>query len=495
MQRQVFIETFLGQKRMAVLEDGLLVEYAIDRPGSEKQSGSIYKGIVRDILPGIHSAFVHMGLPKNGFLSLDDTAVAGVQMPKDLQEQARSRNGSLRRGQEIVVQLVKETFGEKSPRISQNISLPGTLLVYLPALSYRALSHKITDAAERKRLLGILRGIPADQGGFIVRTAAIGASAEDILREATFLQGLWGEITHRAAYTQAPALLYTDSDLLSRAVRDLLTPQTEAIWLDDPEAFAGAQKLAKAFAPALADRIRFYSENTWMFESLGLSKKLEAATDRTVPLPGGGSIVIDPTEALTAIDVNTGSFVGKHSLEDTVLSVNLAAAGEIARQLRLRDIGGIVVIDFIDMRNPQHEAAVHDALSQALSADRARVHLGSFSKLGLLELTRRQIHKPLHRVLGQECTSCGGSGFSLSLESVARAALRKLQVRIDKKESALFLLAVSPELLPFIQQLGEQMRGNAYVFLDKSRVGAQYDISPAAPSDIPKAALPLGKRN
>lgn len=493
MRREVYIESFLGQKRMAVLEDGVLVEYIVDRPGSERLNGNIYKGIVRDILPGIQASFVNIGLEKNGYLALEDIAVGKGDMTDTLKARIRSRSVNIRRGQEMIVQVVKETAGSKGPRISGNITIAGALLVYLPTLDYIGVSRKISDAAERSRLAKLAGHIKPQGGGLIVRTAAVGAGEEALGREARLLDAVWKGTLRRAEHSHAPALLFSDSSVEFRAVRDLLTPETDVIWFDDRQTYEAAQDIAAIMSPGAADRIRLYKESDWMFEQLHIDQMAQKAMVRQVNLPSGGSIVIDYTEALTVVDVNTGSFVGKNDLEETVFTTNQEAAAEIARQLRLRDIGGIIVVDFIDMENPTHEKAVLDAFEQALSRDRARTNVGGFTSLGLVELTRHKFHQPVYRLINQTCPHCQGSGWVPSVESGAREALRKLKVRTDKAESSLFLIAAAPEMVPRMLELGESYLGNAYIFADKTRVVGEYDISPAAPSDIPKAAVRLGR--
>ena len=493
MRREVFVETFLGQKRMAVLEDGALVEYAVDRPGSEKLNGNIYKGVVRDILPGIQASFVNIGLEKNGYLSLDDIAVGRGDMTDSLKEQIRRRGGNIRRGQEMLVQVVKETSGAKGPRISGNVTIAGSLLVYLPTLDYVGVSRKIGENAERNRLAKIAGRVKPQGSGLIVRTAAANQPEEVLAREAGLLDSVWKRICARAEHSKAPALLFSDSSLEFRAVRDLLTSETEAIWFDDRQTYEAALDFAAIVAQDAQDKIRLYRECDWMFEHEHIDSMVKKALERQVTLKSGGTIVIDYTEALTVIDVNTGAFVGKNDLEETVFTTNCEAAAEIARQLRLRDIGGIVVVDFIDMDKPEHEKEVLRVFEEALGADRARTNLGGFTSLGLVELTRHKFHQPVHRLVSEHCPHCGGSGWVASIETGAREALRKLKVRTEKAESSLFLIAASREVMERMLELGEHYAGNAYIFADKTRSGAQYDISPAAPSDIPKAAVRLGK--
>lgn len=493
MRRQVYIEQFLDQKRMAVLEDGELVEYIVDRPGAQRLNGNIYKGTVRDILPGIRAAFVNIGLEKNGYLSLEDIAVGHGDLTDALKKQILSNGANLRRGREMIVQVVKETSGAKGPRVSGNVTIAGALFIYLPTLDYIGISRKISDKAERNRLWKLAEAIKPKGRGVIVRTAAQGVSEEALRREAERLDAIWQSIAQRAEHVKSPALLYSDSALEFRAVRDLLTPQTEAIWFDDRQTYEAALDFASRVVPDLQDRIRLFTESSWMFEQMHIDQMAKKALDRQVALASGGFLVFDYTEALTVVDVNTGSFVGKSDLEETVLVTNLEAAREIARQLRLRDIGGIIVVDFIDMEDPIHEKQVLDAFEAALARDRAKINLGGFTKHNLVELTRHKFQQPLHQLLYEPCRHCSGSGWVLSVESGAREALRKLKVRTDKAESGLFLISAAPEMVARLVELGVGYSGNAYVFSDKTREGAEYDISPAAPSDIPKSAIRLGR--
>ncbi len=495
MRREIFVETFLGQKRMAVLEDGLLAEYTIERPGQEKLAGNIYKGSVRDILPGMQAAFVDIGLEKNGYLFLEDIAAGRGDVTPVLREQMRRRGSTLRRGQEIIVQVTKETSGGKGPRISGNVTLPGALLVFLPTLEYTGVSRKITDPAERVRLAAIAdRARAKSGGGMIVRTAAQGASEEVFAREAEALAALWESIRRRAEYSKAPTLLYSDALTEFRVVRDLLTTETDRVWFDDPATLESARSFAQRIAPEGVSKLALYPQDKPMFETERLDAKAKKALERRVVLPSGVHIVIDHTEALTAIDVNTGSFVGNtNDLEDTVYAANREAAEEIARQLRLRDIGGIVVVDFIDMEDPAHEKGVLEAFTEALDADRARTNLVGFTGLGLVELTRRKFQQPIYRLLNEPCDACEGGGWVLSAESAAREGLRKLYARTLNKESGLFLVCAAVEVAARMLALGRDLPVNAWVYTDKTKVGNSYDISPASSGELPKAAQKLGR--
>ena len=495
MRREVFVETFLGQKRMAVREGGELVEYTIERPGQEKLSGNIYMGSVRDILPGMQAAFVDIGLEKNGYLALDDIAAGKSELTPGLREEMCQHTLRLRRGQELIVQVTKETAGGKGPRISGNITLPGALLVYLPTLGYTGISHKIADSAERDRLSAIAaRARTEIGGGMIVRTAAQGVLEDAFLREAHALSALWESISRRAEYSKAPALLYSDALTEYRVVRDLLTAETDRIWFDDPATLETARSFARRVSPDGSGRLALYPQDKPMFETEGLDTQAKKALGRRVNLPSGGHIVFDYTEALTAVDVNTGSFVGKtNDLEDTVYAANLEAAREIARQLRLRDIGGIVVVDFIDMEDPAHEKGVLDAFSQALERDRARTNLVGFTGLGLVELTRRKFQQPVYRLLNEPCSSCDGTGWTASEETAAREALRKLYVRTLNSESGLFLVSAAAGVADRILELGRDLSVSAWIFKDKTKVGNSWDISPASTEEIPKGAIRIGR--
>lgn len=492
MKRKVYVESFLGQKRLAVVEDGVLQECAVERPGCEKLSGNLYKGVVRDILPGMQAAFVDIGLEKNGYLYMDDIAIDRREMTDNLKAQIRGKGAGLKRGKEMLVQIVKETSGGKGPRITGNVTLPGMLCVFLPTLDYVGVSRKITDTAERERLGAIAERVRPEGAGLIVRTAAEGVCEEEFRREVALLSAVWRSIEQSAAYSKAPVLLHSDAALEFRAVRDLLTADTEEIVFDDAETYESAKRLALLLSPDSADRLKLYTGEIPLFEEMKLDAQAKKAFDRQVALPSGGYIVIDYTEALTVVDVNTGSYVGKIDLEDTVYTTNLEAARETARQLRLRDIGGIIVVDFIDMNVPEHEQGVLEAFREALGADRARTNLVGFTGLGLVELTRRKFQQPVYRVLNEPCPRCSGSGWSPSPESGAREALWKLHVRMIKKESGLFMISAAPKTAELILKLGISIKQTVFVYVDNKRPEGDYDLSPASETDIPKNAVRLG---
>ncbi len=477
MDRRILIEDLFGYKRMAVVEDGILAEYAVEKDEDTRAAGNIYKGIVRDILTGIGAAFVNIGPDKNAYLPLEE---AGL-----------SRGAVLRRGQDVVVQITKEAVGEKGPRVTAMVNIPGSLMVYMPFDSHIAVSGKITAKDERDRLIRLVRKhIPSGRGA-IVRTAAEGADEENIAGESERLAARWEAIERRAAYESAPVCLLDDSALECRAVRDLLSGEAVLI-TDDAGVYESARAYARAYAPERADAVRF-DKDACLFEDHHIDAMVKNAFKRKISLPSGGSIVIDRTEALTAIDVNSGSFVGGKTLEDTVFRVNLEAAEEIARQMRLRDIGGIIVVDFIDMESPEHEQQVLECLKKASLADRMRIRFSGFSELGLLEISRSRLRRGPSLEMRRECPMCMGSGMIEEREALAAQVLRRIWARRRRGEECVFLVTAAPDLCGDITQMAAGYSLNAYLYPDKTRRGSEYDISPAMLSDLPQRAVPIGK--
>ena len=475
----LLLESLLGQTRLAVMEDGELRELYVDRPDTENLTGNIYLGRVENVLPGMSAAFVDIGIGKNAFLPASQTGAARI-------------GDVARPGRELLVQVTKAATGDKGPRVSTSASLPGRTLALLPMETGVAVSKKITDADERTRLKAILEGLSAKHGmGAIARTAAQGSPAEEIEAEYASLAALWRDIEARARHAVAPKRLYSDTGLALRAVRDMLNDGVEAIITDNPGAFGTLRSCAETFAPLWRDRIRLHQGETPLFDLYRVDEQLDRALRKRVWLKSGGFLVIEETEALTVIDVNTGKFTGRQDLEDTVFQLNCEAAEEILRQLRLRDIGGIVVVDFIDMASPHRREALLDRMRRLAVQDRNRTTAVDITGLGLMELTRKRARQPLSRQLFHDCVSCGGSGLEPSYETTARRILQEVwRMRRGGAEGPLLVEASEP-VSSWLRGIGAPAGGDVFSVVQPDCAPSEYRISPADPGRLPQGAQPL----
>ena len=418
----------MSEQRVAVLEDDRVAEAYIERPERRSIAGNIYKGVVDNVLPGMEAAFIEIGLEKNGFLFVDE--VVGPEL--EGRSHGRKIQDLLSRGQEVLVQAVKDPMKSKGARLTTEISLPGRFVVFVPSGEGLGVSRRLEDA-ERTRLRDILKGLDVKKGGVIIRTAAEGASAEDIERDLVFLQRLWKTIEARAKTAKIPALVYQEAELPLRVVRDLFTDDFERAVVDHDRTYKRITGYLKKTSPHMAERVVRYREKTPLMESLGVDAEIRSTLSRRVDLPSGGYLIFDYAEAFTVIDVNTGRFVGSRGrssggrLEDTITKNNLEAVKEVVRQLRLRDIGGIIVIDFIDMANPKNRATVEEALKTELERDRTKTYVVEISPLGLVEMTRQNVTDGPREILTRKCVVCHGDGVVLSEASAAVDAERRLR--------------------------------------------------------------------
>ncbi len=417
------------ETRVAVREDGQLVEVLVERARERSIVGSLFKGRISRVLPGMQAAFVDIGMERDAFLYVDDVVEALEDEGVEAAEVAPAVpiQDLLREGQELVVQITRETGTSKGPRATSHITIPGRYLVLLPGSSHVGVSRRITDQAERDRLRALVSEIPRS-AGVIVRTAGEGRQREDFVADLAMLESLTRHILSRAQEVSAPCLLYRDLDLVLRAARDLAGPQLVEFWVDDADAYQRVLEFLDRVQPQLTPRIKLYRRRMDLFEAFSIESELEQVLQPKVWLRSGGSLVINQTEALVAIDVNTGRYVGGADLEETVYRINLEAAAEVARQLRLRNLGGIIVVDFIDMEVEEHRAALLEALRTELAKDRARTLVGPVGPFGLVQLTRKRTERSLERALTQPCPVCAGLGRIKSPETmcleVRRAVLR-----------------------------------------------------------------------
>jgi ribonuclease G len=408
------------ETRVALLEDGRLAEFLLERPGDPSLVGNIYKGRVQNVLAGMDAAFVDIGKERNGYLCVDEVLCSETSpgRPRRITELLRS-------GKELLVQVTRDGIGGKGPRLTTQIGLAGRFAVFMPRGSNCGVSRRL-DAGERERLRALCNSLKPEAGGLIVRTAAEGATADQIERDLRFLQRVWAGVERRVETESAPALVYRESDLATRVVRDLMGADVEEVVVDDAQLHRRLRNYVRAITPDLADRVILYRGSGTLFGENGVDAEARRALGRHVDLPSGGYIVVDHTEAMTVIDVNTGRFVGKRFLEDTTLKTNLEACREIVRQLRLRDIGGIIVIDFIDMTAPANQEAVLKTLEAELARDRTKTYVVELSPLGLVEMTRQSVTRGLRDIVMCRCPMCHGEGRVLSDESALIAVERRL---------------------------------------------------------------------
>ncbi|MDA8110078.1 MAG: ribonuclease G [Betaproteobacteria bacterium] len=424
MSDEILINVTPQETRVAVAQGGVVQELLIERAANRGLVGNIYMGRVARVLPGMQSAFVEIGLERAAFLHVAD--IWEHRRPNG--EAARPIEKILAEGQPLLVQVAKDPIGTKGARLSTQISIAGRLLVYLPHDPHIGISQRIEDEGGRQALRDRLKELlPADEkGGFIIRTIAEGAGAEELAADLEYLRHLWRDIRARSLGAQPPELLYQDLSLAQRVLRDMVGADTAHVLVDSRENFQKMAAFAEAYTPQVRARLEHYTGERPIFDLYNVEAEIEKALSRRVDLKSGGTLIIDQTEAMTTIDVNTGGFVGQRSFDDTVFKTNLEAAQAIARQLRLRNLGGIIIIDFIDMESEEHRAAVLEELKRALARDRTRVTLNGFTALGLVEMTRKRTRESLAHVLCEPCPTCGGRGEVKTARTVCYEILREI---------------------------------------------------------------------
>ncbi|MDA8345700.1 MAG: Rne/Rng family ribonuclease [Thermaerobacter sp.] len=451
MRREILVNVEPLETRAAILEDGELVELLVERPIHQRAVGNIFKGRVENVLPGMEAAFVAIGLEKNAFLHVGD---AGALYDEDdgIEEQQQQQRRKfvniddvVRSKQEIMVQVVKEAIGTKGARVTTNVSLPGRYIVLTPMNDFIGVSRRITDEKERARLKAFAESSKPEGAGVIVRTVAEGRPEAELQQDMEFLKRLWSRIQRRAQVMNAPAVLHKDIGLTFRIVRDMLTDEVEHVWIDNKEEYERVVELADTMSTDLRQRIRLWpNKSASLFDAFNLEPEIEKAIRRKVWLHCGGYLVIDQTEALTVVDVNTGKFVGNRNLAETVLRANLEAAEEIARQVRLRDLAGIIIVDFIDMDRPEDRQKVLTTLEEAVRHDRTKVHILGLTQLGLVEMTRKKVGHGLEGMLLRTCPDCEGRGRVLSEETMAQKVRRDIRALLRKEQAEAVLVEVNP---------------------------------------------------
>jgi len=498
-KRELVISVDVGEQRVAILEDDRVAEVYLERPERRSIAGNIYLGVVDNVLPGMEAAFVEIGLEKNGFLYVDE--IVGPEL--EGRKGARKIQDLIKRGQTVMVQAVKDPMKSKGARLTTEISLPGRFLVYVPNGEGSGVSRRLEDA-ERTRLKEIVRKLDPKGGGIIVRTAAEGASAEDIERDLVFLQRLWKTIQTKAKSASPPALVYEEAELPLRIVRDLFAGDFVGARIDDDRTYRRIVSYLKKTSPHMVERLHRYRDREPLFEASGVDAEIRSTLDRRVDLPSGGYLVFDYAEAFTVIDVNTGRFVGSRGksaqgrLEDTIVKNNLEAVNEVVRQLRLRDIGGIIVIDFIDMANPKNRETVEEALRSELERDRTKTYVVEISPLGLVEMTRQNVTDGPREILTNRCPVCDGDGVVVSDATHALEIERRLRAIAKGSRVQAFRVAVHPRVLGLLVGAGgrrlEELEaaarrrfflvpalGNGHVHLDQFEVLAQGKVDALRP--------------
>jgi ribonuclease E len=496
MKQEMLINVAQAEEcRIAIVEDDVLEELYVERTGQDSFVGNIYKGVVVNLEPSIQAAFVDFGVGRNGFLHISDVepqyfSQGGYDPDKPLGPPGDRRGGRhdeadegddnddtdfddqpkkrsfrtggrprfkppiqeiLRRVDEVLVQVIKEGIGTKGPTLSTYISIPGRYLVLMPGLNRVGVSRKIADEGQRRKLREIMLELNPPKGlGFIVRTAGLERTKRELARDLAYLLRLWKVILRRIKKSRAPTPIYQESDMIIRTIRDIFTSEIDTIWIDEPSAFERAQDFLRVVMPRFVNRLKLYDEKVPLFHKYGIEDEISKIQRRHVPLPEGGSIVIDQTEALVAIDVNSGNFRVEDDAERTAYEMNLRAAREIARQLRLRDLGGVIVNDFIDMREERHRRGVERALRDAIKRDRARTKVLRMSAFGLIEMTRQRIRPSLKRSIYEDCSHCTGAGVVKTAESMAIDVVRLLALATHREEIRKIAISVNPKVASYL---------------------------------------------
>jgi ribonuclease G len=513
VSKEILVSVEVLEQTVAVLEDGKVVEVYLERPSHRSIAGNIYKGVVDNVLPGMEASFVDIGLDRNGFLYVDEIVVPeleGKRHGKRIQE-------LISRGQEVLVQTVKDPMGTKGARLTTEISLPGRFLVYTPFGDGIGVSRRL-DEDERERLKAACKTLDLPEGGLIVRTAAQGASEEELAGDLKLLLKLWSTIRGRAARSKAPALVYQEAELALRIVRDLFIRDFKRVVVDQERTFRKIAAYLKRTSPELAARVERYKGKQPLLEKSGVLEAVNSTLSRRVDLPSGGYLVFDYAEAFTVIDVNTGRFVGGRGktsngrLEDTITKNNLEAVTEVVRQLRLRDIGGIIVIDFIDMANPKNRQLVEEALDSELARDRTKTYVVEISPLGLVEMTRQNVTDGPREILTDKCPTCEATGVVVSVETRAVEVERKLRRHVAGSKAAAFLVELHSDVAAILTgPNGERLRefeketGKRFAFKTKKSFrldrfvilaeGKEAVIEGLAPKAAPAAKEPAEPRS
>lgn len=447
MSSELLVNVTPQETRVAVIENGMLQELYLEREAARGILGNIYVGRVARVIPGMQAAFIDLGIERTGFLHVKD-----LLETRDADE-LPAISEVLHQGEKIIVQVVKEPVDTKGARLSGQISLAARNLVYLPGQVAAGVSQRVDNQNEKERLRGILEKLTREngiEGGAIARTVAEGASEEELAMELVFLSKVWRKSLDMKASAKPPLCIYEELPLGLRVLRDIVADDVERIRIDSSEAFESATKFSNDMVPELSDKLELYDGERPLFDLYSVEDEIERALHRKVPLKSGGYLVIDPTEAMTTIDVNTGAYLGKHNLDDTLYKTNLEAASAIARQLRLRNIGGIVIIDFIDMLDEEHKHQVMRALEQSLMRDRVKTFISDMSPLGLVEVTRKRTRDSLADSMSEDCPVCNGRGRVKSAQTVCYQIFREIVRDFRQYQASKYMILASRDVVEYL---------------------------------------------
>lgn len=470
MSTELLMNITPTETRVALVEGGVLQELHIERQASKGIAGNIYKGKVTRVLPGMQAAFVDIGLEKAAFLHASDI-VPHTECVADREKdnfKVADISTLVRQGQDITVQVVKDPLGTKGARLTTDITLPSRYLVFMPDSQHVGVSQRIDSAKERERLKQLTQECVNELGGFIIRTAAEGASEDELKQDAAFLQRVWRKVLERRQRTRSKnRLLYQDLGLAFRILRDFVGNQIDRVRIDSKLSFKDLSTFAAEFVPELDGKIEHYQGQTPIFDLYDVENEVQRALDRKVELKSGGYLIIDQTEAMTTVDINTGAFVGHRNLEETIFNTNIEATAAIARQLRLRNLGGIIILDFIDMKSADHRRRVFNSLEQALAKDRVKTHINDFSPLGLIEMTRKRTHESLEHIFCNECKTCNGRGYVKTVETVCYEVLREI-LRVERAfDVDRFVVYASVDVAEALQEDESESLAELVAFMHK----------------------------
>ncbi|MFT3755641.1 MAG: ribonuclease G [Pseudoxanthomonas sp.] len=490
MSEEILVNVTPRETRVAVVENGMLQELHLERGWSRGVVGNIYKGKVQRVMPGMQAAFVDIGLGRAAFLHANDIVRSAPVGDDGAEALVPAASASimelLRDGQDIVVQVVKDPIGSKGARLTTQISIPSRYLVLLPQSRVIGVSARVENEGERLRLKTLIGRLAESHGGYgyIVRTNAEGQPEEALAEDIAYLSRVWNVVERRGREAASQTCIYEDLSLPLRAVRDLIRKDVEKVRVDSHDTYEKLQAFVAKYMPPLADRIEHYPGDRPIFDLYGVEDEIGRALDKQVPLKSGGYLVIDQTEAMTTIDVNTGSFLGQRNLEETVYRTNLEAAQAVARQLRLRNLGGIIIIDFIDMDDAEHKRQVLRTLEKSLSRDHARTTVYDFSPLGLVEMTRKRTVESLQRQLSEPCPECSGRGSIKTAETVTYEIFREITRAVRQFEAARLLVIASPKVVtritdeesPAVAELEEFLGKSIRFQADEQYLQEQFDV-------------------
>lgn len=458
MSAEILINVTPRETRLAVVEQGMLQEVLIERSSRRGVVGNLYKGRVQRVMPGMQAAFVDIGLERAAFLHANDIYRMPTTLAADPDDQGPTPTPSItslvHEGQEIVVQVVKDPIGTKGARLTSQISIPSRYLVFLPHSKMLGISAKIEDEQERARLRSIMTELIGEEfgAGYILRTNAEGQQAQALAEDVRYLKQAWRYTQQTAERAPIGGCIYEDLSLPLRGIRDLMRPDIDRVRVDSRETFDRLNQFAQQFIPDLADRVQWYNGEQPIFDLFGVEDEIQSALNQQVPLKSGGYLVIDQTESMTTVDVNTGSFLGQRNLEDTVYRTNLEAAQAVARHLRLRNLGGIIIIDFIDMSDEEHRRQVLRTLEKSLARDHAKTTVHDFSPLGLVEMTRKRTTDSLARQMCEPCSDCNGRGTIKTAETVCYEVFREITRAVRQFEASQALVIASPKIVTRITE-------------------------------------------